>query len=106
MAAQAVTRVIAPTALPDERQRRNSKRAPGIVVLNRQFEAMQLGDGLGDAETEPVSRRLSASLAAIEAVKNLCPFLRGNADARVAHERIGPPLGHPRPRCGPRRRRA
>src|ERR1700723_2670903 len=55
---------------------------------------MQIGDGLCDAETEPVSRRLTASLTAIETVKDLCPLLRGNADARVAYERERPPVGH------------
>ena len=56
---------------------------------------MQIGDGLGDAETEPVSRRLAAPLAAIEAVENLCPLLRGDADARVADERKRPPSAIP-----------
>src|ERR1700722_3259581 len=56
---------------------------------------MQMGYSLGDTEAEPVSRRLGASFAAIEAVKYPCPVLRGDADARVAHERIGLSLRHP-----------
>src|ERR1700733_7139011 len=67
----------------------------GIVVFDSQFEAVQIGDGLGDAKAEPVSRRLAAPLAAKETVKYLCALLRGDADARVAHKRKRAPFHHP-----------
>src|ERR1700722_3199470 len=85
---------------PRQSRRRRGRRGAKlearswVIVLNRQFEAMQIGDRLRDAEAEPVSWRLAAPLAAIEAVKNLCPLLQGDPDARVAHERKRPSFGH------------
>src|SRR3974390_1167561 len=58
----------------------------GIVVFNCQFEAMQMRDRLGNAETEPMPRRRVAMLAAIKATKYLRALLRRNAATGVADE--------------------
>src|SRR6202044_1445062 len=74
---------------PRRRRRRRSggefEARAGVVVFDRQREAVQIGDRFGDAETEPVTRRFAAALAAIEPVEYPLALLPGHAGAGVAH---------------------
>ena len=70
-----------------------TKRAPGLIVLDRKLKSVQIGDRLRDAEPKPVSL---AALAAEEAAKDPLPVLRRDAAPGVAHGDPRQPLDHRR----------
>ena len=54
-----------------------------MVILDDEFESVQIGDGLGHTKAEPVAALVPAVAAAIEPAEDLVAFL-GDAATGVA----------------------